>query len=320
LKKLLQFIFIIPVLFNATILLAGKPADTGSSLQKPFQNSHFLEVDSVMFHYRTWNDTVRRPKGKVVLIHGFCGSTFCFRKNYDTLAKSGYKVVAIDLPGFGYSARNARINQSQSNRARLIWELLKMIDQQDTTGWNIVGHSMGGGAAEAMALMEPERTRSLALVDGMVFIHNSELKGAFVTMSKTQPMKKILISFTKKSYFTYNNMSNKLKGVYGFRPDSSVVMGYLQPLLIDGTAESVVNILANAREITSLYADGLRKMPVLIIWGRNDRTIRLSTGKKLKRAVPTADLKIIPGARHMPMETHTSVFNNYLIGFLNSNN
>ena len=319
-KKLFLFLcFVSGILFTANSY-ASEPWTHRTSAQKPYPNSHFLIVDSIQFHYRTWNESLVHPKGKVVLIHGFCGSTFCFRRNYDTLIRSGYRVVAVDLPGFGYSDRNAKINQSQSNRAKLIWGLLKQIDGDDTTKWNILGHSMGGGTAEAMALMDPRRTQSLTLVDGMVFLHNTELTGAFVTMSKTEPMKKILVSLTEKGYLTYHNMKSKLKGAYGFIPDSSIVMGYLQPLLIEGTAESVVNILANAKEIRSLHADGLKKIPVLVIWGKKDRTIYPRTGKKLKRAIPSIDLKIIPGAHHMPMETHTSVFNSYLVEFLNHNN
>ena len=318
-KPLVSLLFIILFLVSLSAF-SGRPGSHRIPDLKPYPNSHFMLVDSISLHYRSWNDSLAHPKGKVVLIHGFCGSTFCFRNNYDTLIRSGYRVVAIDLPGFGYSDRNSKINQSQSNRARLIWGLLKQIDGKDTTRWNILGHSMGGGTAEAMALMEPKRTRTLTLVDGMVFIRNTELSGAFVTMSKTQPMKRILVSFTEKSYLTYDNMKKKLRGAYGVEPDSAIVMGYLQPLLIDGTAESVVNILANANEIQTLHASGLKNMPVLVIWGKKDRTIYLRTGKKLKRAVPSIDLKVIPGARHMPMETHTAIFNSYLVGFLNCNN
>jgi pimeloyl-ACP methyl ester carboxylesterase len=82
----------------------------------------------------------------------------------------------------------------------------------------------------------------------------------------------------------------------------------------------VINIYANAHEIRHLHADGLLDLPVLVIWGKKDRTIYLHNAKKLKRNVPTIDLKIIPDAHHAPMETHPQQFNELLLDFLNAHN
>ena len=288
--------------------------------ERPFPNSRFAVVDSLRIHYRIWNEADHHPRGKVLLIHGFCGSTFCWRYNCDTLAGAGYMVVAIDLPGFGYSDRSPKINQSQSNRARMIWELLASIDRQDTSAWNIVGHSMGGGTAEAVALVKPGRTKSLTIVDGMVFIKNSDVNVTIVGLVNHPLYKKLLLSYTEKSYLTFNNFRRELKGTYGFLPDTLTVRGYWEPLQIDGTAETVVNLLANSDEIQDLDAGGLSKLPVLVIWGKKDHTIRLRNGKKLKRAVPSIELKVIPDAYHIPMETHPGVFNRMLVEFLDKNN
>jgi pimeloyl-ACP methyl ester carboxylesterase len=286
----------------------------------PYENSHFDVVDSVKFHYRIWNEDVPHPKGKVILIHGFCGSTFCWRYNIDSLTASTYKVIAIDLPGFGYSERDSKLNQSQSNRGRLIWELLTKIDGADTAKWNIVGHSMGGGTAEALALMNPGRTKSLTILNGMIFLKNNNVNLRIVGLANHPVYKKILISYTKNQYLSFNNFRRELKSTYGFLPDTTTTMGYYAPLQIAGTAETIVNLLANSHEIQDLDAAGLAQFPVLVIWGKKDRTIRLRNGKKLKRAVPSIDLKVIPDARHMPRETHPAIVNAMLIDFLNKNN
>jgi len=287
---------------------------------KPFENSHFVRVDSITIHYRIWNEQALHPKGKVILIHGFCGSTFSWRNNFDTLVKAGYKVVAVDLPGFGYSMRSPRLNQSQSYRAYLIWGLLKTIDGADSSRWNIVGHSMGGGTAEAMALMKPEKTQSLTIVDGMIFITNDNILLPVEGLTNHPIYRRILLNYTEKSYLSFNKFRRELKSTYGFLPDTATVNGYLIPLLIDGTAETVVNILSNAREIQTFHASGLKRLPVLVIWGKKDHTIRLKNGKRLKRTVPSIELKVIPTAYHMPMETHVSVFNQLLVEFLDRNN
>jgi 2-hydroxy-6-oxonona-2,4-dienedioate hydrolase len=228
--------------------------------------------------------------------------------------------VAVDLPGFGYSDRSLRVNQSQTNRARLLLHLLDEIDQHDTAGWNIAGHSMGGGTAEAMALMRPERVRSLTIVDGMVFIKNGNMQGAFVTLSKNKQYNKIFSSMVEENIFTYNMIKRLFKKNYGYIPDSLVVEGYLKPLLIPGTAECVISVWSNSKEIIELKANGFDKIPILVIWGEKDKTINLSRGKRFVRNVPAATLKIIPDAYHDPMETHPGVFNDYFVGFLNQKN
>lgn len=287
---------------------------------KPYLNSHFTRVDSVEFHYRIWKDSLAAPKGKVVLIHGFMGSTFSWRENTDTLVKAGYKVIAVDLPGFGYSDRNPAINQSQSNRARLLWELLKVIDGGDTTRWNIVGHSMGGGTAEAMAVMHPERTSTLIIVDGMVFLKNENIQGAFVTLARNKQYNKAFSALVEKKVFTYGMIERLFKKNFGYQPDSSTVLGYLTPLLIEGSAESVLSVFSNAKEIMDLDVKELEKIPVFVIWGKNDKTIYLSKGKRFVKNVPSARLGIIDNCRHDPMETDPAGFNEYFIGFLNIHN
>jgi len=287
---------------------------------KPFINSHFITVDSANLHYRTWNETLKDPKGKIIFVHGFMGSTFSWRENTDTLEKSGYKIIAVDLPGFGYSGRDLKVNQSQSNRARLLWDLLAKLDNGDSSKWNLVGHSMGGGTVEAMALLRSERTKSLTIVDGMVFLKNENVQGAFVTATKNKQYNKVVSALVEKNVLTYNRVEKLFKKNYGYLPDSSVVMGYLTPLLIEGSAESVLSVFSNSKEIISLDIKELEKLPVLVIWGKKDRTIYLSRGKRFVKNVPSAELKIIPKSRHDPMETNPEEFNTLLLMFLNRYN
>ena len=286
---------------------------------QPYPNSHFETVDSVRFHYRIFEDSLPKTKGKVVLIHGFIGSTYCWRENYSALAEAGYTVVAIDLPGFGYSDRSLQINQSQSNRARLLWDLLSSIDKQDSTKWNLVGHSVGGGTAEAMALMHPEKTRSLTVVDGMLFIHNNTIEAQFTILARNKQYNKIMVAYMEKNLITFNAVRKAIKKNFRYEPDSTVVVNYLTPLMLEGTAESVMNVWAKAKEIASLDAKDLISLPVLVIWGDKDKTINLRTGKRFKKHVPNTELIVIPGAGHDPMETHPVQFNRILLEFLDKN-
>lgn len=306
------------ILYQAVLLLCTLtlPA-TGQTL--PYANSRFGTIDSILLHYRVWNDNYAPIKGKILLIHGFIGSSYCWRMNADALAAAGYKVITVDLPSFGYSSRSITFNQSQASRGKLIWKLLNHIDQGDTSRWHICGHSMGGGTAEAMALLRPDRTRSLTIVNGMVFLKNTHMESQFSILVRQKYYNRIMVNLIEKRVFTYRSVKNALRRNYRFEPDSTVVQNYLTPLLQEGTAASILNVWANAREDESLHADGLKNIPVLVIWGSKDRTIYLRTGKRFVRQVPHAQLLVIHKAGHSPMETHADVFNSLLIGFLGKN-
>jgi pimeloyl-ACP methyl ester carboxylesterase len=316
-KFLFAFFFLFSIIIQG---LAQQNAATVPVDQKPFPNSRFMQIDSVRLHYRTWEPQLSAPKGKVLLIHGFIGSTYCFRENVASLVNEGYEVVAVDLPGFGYSERNLQFNQSQSNRARVLWDFVTSFDGSDSTQWNIVGHSMGGGTAEAMALVQPKRIRSLTISDGMVFMRNKNVNGSFVVMTKIKESNKVLVDLTQKKVINFGMIRHLLKNLYGYKPDSAVVEGYLQPLLADGSAECILNVFANSKEVQHLHSDVLAELPVLVIWGKKDRTIRYMSAKPFIKAFPNIELKIIPEAYHSPMETHPQIFNSYLLDFLRKYN
>jgi 2-hydroxy-6-oxonona-2,4-dienedioate hydrolase len=295
---------------------SGKKENHLQVPSKPYENSHFLTVDSVQLHYRIWNDTIARPRGKVIFVHGFSGSTFSWRKNIEPLVKAGFRIVAVDLPSFGYSGRYPDLNQSNSNRARLVWLLLQEIDGSDTAGWNVVGHSMGGGVAEAMAILEPGRTRSLTIVDGMIFMKSSNMTSTVSAAGRNKYVNHFMVEMAEKNVITYKRIDKLLKSAYGRVPDSTEVMGYLTPLLIEGTADAAFGIWTHSREIEKMDVETLSTLPVLIIWGSKDKWISKGKGKRFHKALPNSEFKIISGAGHIPMETHTLEFNKILVEFL----
>ena len=296
------------------------PSPVPRTFKNPFRNSHLLEVDSVVLHYRVWTSSTRPAKGRVLFIHGFTGSTYSFRKNYDSLVNTGYDILAVDLPAFGYSDRGTWINHSESHRAILIWKLINFIYKSDTTRWNIIGHSMGGAVAEAVALMKPGRTKSLTLIDALFFKENNGLMSIAFSPSKNKQLKKFYVDYVGHYLLTYDRMAKLLESGYKKKPDSADVTGYMMPLRIPQTAEAIVSTFSNCREVIPLNSDSLRNIPVLVIWGSRDSWLPPRSAKMIRTYVPQAEIRIIKGAGHMPMETHPREFNDIILEFLNRNN
>ncbi len=144
-------------------------AENNQLAEKPFPKSQFLRVDNIKYHYRIWNPE-SKIKGKILLIHGFAGSTFTWRNNVKDLKNAGYQVIALDLPGFGYTERKTGLDHSQLKQAKRIWNFLNKLESEKLVAqnkkWHLVGHSYGGGTAAAIAYLNPAQVQSLILIAG----------------------------------------------------------------------------------------------------------------------------------------------------------
>ncbi|MFD3190317.1 alpha/beta fold hydrolase [Sedimentitalea sp. HM32M-2] len=97
----------------------------------------------------------------LVLIHGLSGQLQHFDYGLTDLLKDEFRVIAVDRPGCGYSERADDALADPSEQARMIGELLDALGIERPV---LVGHSLGGAVALAMALDRPDKTGALALL------------------------------------------------------------------------------------------------------------------------------------------------------------
>src|SRR2546430_14476728 len=97
----------------------------------------------------------------VVLIHGIGASLYAWRYALPPLVAAGYRVVAFDNRGFGFSDKPAH-GYHTADYTRLVVALL---DSLGISSAVLVGHSMGGAIVAEVALAHPDRVRGLVLVD-----------------------------------------------------------------------------------------------------------------------------------------------------------
>lgn len=305
--SLLMLLFTIP---NFLFLQENTPDSTF----KPFPESHYSNIDGSLIHYREWktdNDSVR---GDVVLIHGFSGSSFSWRKNIDTLIYSGYNVVAVDVAPFGFSSKAANVNHSVTSNAQKLWKLLGTLD---TGKWNLIGHSMGASIAGAMAALHPEKTNKLVFIDGVFksLVKNNKI-GLLNWLASRDAVKSLVEIIARKRYYNFDKFKELLSSAYACEPDTSDVLGYLAPFQIKGTAGAILD-MAKSKETVSVNDSNIIA-PLMIIWGDKDSWIPIEVGKKYMQYHSHATFSVIPGAGHCSMETHPKEFNSLLISFLNS--
>lgn len=122
------------------------------------QLGQIVPVDGGSIHYVEKGNAANPV---VVLIHGLSGQLQHFTYALvDNLARD-FHVLAVDRPGCGYSSRDAAGLAALPDQARMIHEFLEVKGVDNAV---LVGHSLGGAVALAMALDYPDETRALALL------------------------------------------------------------------------------------------------------------------------------------------------------------
>ncbi len=290
-NKLSQTLFFVYFVFTFSI--------SAQTNYKPFENSKFIYVNGVKYHYRLW-ETQTEKKGNVLFIHGFSGSSFSWRNNIDTIVSLGFNVVTVDVPPFGYSDHSTEIDYSSSEQCKRIWKLIEVLEKGE---WYLAGHSMGASIVGAMAAMHPEKTAGLIFVDGPYFgtritTWQEKFLDFFIS---SEIFRSLANDIGKVAFYNFDKFHDLLESAYSCPPDSIAVKGYLNPFLKNKEIAGAILKMSSATEKENI---GIPiGIPTLIIWGKKDKWIDISVGNKMKELYTNALYKVIDGAGHCSMET-----------------
>ncbi len=282
-----------------------------------FPDSKITSVDGLKIHYRYFPSLTDSLRGSVMLVHGFAGSTFSWRYITDTLQKSGYEIVAVDVPPFGYSDKSHKLNQSFTARATLLNNFIN--NTFPKRKWHLVGHSLGGGIVQTLAISAPKSVISVTLVDGLIFSHleTDALKAPWIIRSG---FNRGLLLITLKPVLVNRVMLKRfVASAYGRKPTKEETMGYLRPLKIKGTSRAILKSAACYRELFPVES-GIISVPVLAFWGDRDKWVPSGTYLPVVEKMPDVKIVFVKGAAHCPMETHPDEFIEVLMKFLTENN
>ena len=297
----------------------------------PYSGSGFMDLDGLSLHYRVFMPLDMVLRGKVLLIHGYLGSTYTWRNVQENLTAYGYMVVSVDLPSFGYSDRVDGECTMQGVVDRL-WALLREIDgrlresddEDEYKGsyarWNLTGHDLGAAVAESMAVDDANGVQSLTFVSGD---GEGPSEGALSYAMLYPPAGKWMSIYLRQFVFTEEGIRAFLQTAYRREPTDEEVYAHLFPLRISGTSDSVLHYL-NAPSIAATsgaerFAKGVAevadRVDVYAIWGEEDGAMA-ERMPGLAGRYPDVKLYAIPEAGHSPMETHHEEFIRILIAYL----
>jgi pimeloyl-ACP methyl ester carboxylesterase len=221
----------------------------------------------------------------VVLVHGFGGHTYHYRKLAPILAR-GHRVIAVDLKGFGYSERDASTGLSHAAQVEM---LVRLLDRLDVERAVFVGHSMGGAVVQRFAATYPHMADALVLA-ASVGGDERFSRRAMPPRLLMRPVLPVLGAFAasrllKASFYDASYLTPEVRDEY------------MRPARLKGSMDGLMSMIQQASQDREIDYR-LITMPVLLLNGAHDPVVPLSTAQRLRGRIPQARLVVIERAAH----------------------
>lgn len=299
-----------------------KPLDKNlNAVNYPFPVSFFHWVsqkEALEMAYMDINAT--EPNGKsVLLLHGKNFNSAYWETTVKALTQEGYRVIVPDQIGFGKSTKPSNYQYSFHQLAA---NTKAILDSLQINKINVVGHSMGGMLATRFALMYPELTEKLVLVNPIGLED-------YKTLTPYQPIDTAYLSELKNTVETYREYEKKSYYDNKWKPEYDRWLN----LLAGFTLHRDYPIVAWNAALTSdmvytqpvVYEFKNIKCPTLLIIGTRDRTaigkdraskemqpkmgLYNELGRKTHEAIPNSQLVELENVGHLP---HIEAFGRFI--------
>lgn len=229
----------------------------------------------------------------LVLVHGFAGDkdNWAF---YAPYLKGPYRLIFPDLPGFGDTRRNPALDHSGVKQAERLGEFLTALGIERC---HLGGNSMGGYIALLFALAHPARLRSLTLFNnaGVLGTEPSSLQEIVEANPDASPlvprspaeMRDLLAYVSYRPRFVPGQFLAMLHG--DMAPHLPLLDRIFAQLLDD-----MLHRPLNDRM-------GEVAVPTLIVWGRHDRLIDVTSAEVQHQGIAGSELVVFEDVGHIPM-------------------
>ena len=231
------------------------------------------------------------PKGTpLVLLHAL-GVNFTQWRHVAQLLAPQQRLIGIDLPGCGHSAKPRHKWQLTDMTAAVIG----LLDELGISRAMIGGHSFGGRVALELALRHPERVAGLLLLNSAGFIRYPKLLASVgKRLLKPQLIAPIMVAMSQPILGAIVAHPTSPSGEFvasvtdRFRPEFAWDFAYHACPLLPALLSDVIDELPKLQ------------LPTEVLWGRSDRLLRYRTVAPQLARLPQARIEVIDDCGHMP--------------------
>ena len=291
------------------LLLRPRDADWHKCRDVVFHSEHscFINVDGVRVHYQEAGD---EHAPAMILIHGFASSTLVWSKVFLKLADAGYRVIALDMLGYGYSAKPRKGEYTIAGQAKL---LMRLLDRLGIPRAIFVGSSYGGAVAATCALDYPDRVEKLILVGAVN--NNRPLAFTLMRLFGSPVFGDVVSPLLIGSRRLLRRRMKRVYDRHSWALDERRVDARHLPLRAAGTHRAIIRTV-RSWDAERISRDAhLIKQPALLLWGENDLDIPLADGERLHAQIPGSRLIVFLNCGHIPHEEYPEAFTKIVTDF-----
>ena len=257
----------------------------------------FVELPGARLHL------VERGGGPtLLLVHGLAGQLKHFTYGIVDQLAADYRVVAVDRPGSGYSVRMPGSSAALAAQADT---LAALIDTLQLGRPLVVGHSLGGAVALALAQRHPGRVAGLALVAPLTH-PVQEVAAVFRGLKIAKPWMRSLVAWTLAVPLSIAKRDEALGVIFGpeTAPSDFATRGggllALRPSHFVAACADMAAIPDDLPGMVPRYPT--MQLPVSILYGRGDGILNpVDQGEALAAKLPGAELSLVAGGHMLPI-------------------
>ncbi|MBE9079412.1 alpha/beta fold hydrolase [Romeria aff. gracilis LEGE 07310] len=254
-------------------------------------------------------DAGEAQQGTILLMHGIPTWGYLYHAVIPILVDSGYRVIAPDFLGHGWSDRRDRFDRSFQDQARMIVTLLSALELERV---DVVGHDTGGAVALILAIEHQEYVNRLVISNSVCYdrFDDDMLDFGHPLRWKPRPIAD-LVDALEDSFAA--GLSNPHRLTTEFR------RGIIAPW---ASEEGKLSLLRNASALnanqTMALVDrhGDISAQTLILWGMDDPWQKSEDGQQLAQEIPGARFQAIEGASHWVQQDAPEKFCAAVLDFL----
>tara|TARA_B110000046_G_scaffold177024_1_gene203348 strand:- start:287 stop:1267 length:981 start_codon:yes stop_codon:yes gene_type:complete len=263
------------------------------------EGAHFAELSDGFTYYKEEN--MNSEKGVIMLVHGFSVPSYIWNPTYQTLKNQGYRVIALDLYGRGFSD-----NPDTDYTDRLMAnQVLELLDYLNISQAHLVGLSNGGRIISQAAVLQPQLIQSLIYVSSNSFEDIEKTTDVSVSADEIDDfiLRYPEIALGQLDDFfdptQFPNWHKKYAALQQYK-------GFAQALI--STRKNHTTMDAIHQKINDL------NLPVYTIWGVADQVVIYADFKdKLQRLLPNRKEFFIEKSAHLPQMENETAFEKLLI-------
>jgi pimeloyl-ACP methyl ester carboxylesterase len=265
-------------------------------------HSRFLVIDHMMVHYR---DEGKGPT--ILLLHGAFSSLHTFNE-WNKILKNKYRVIRLDLMGFGLTGPNDNGDYSMENFIRVLKSFVQILELDQ---FHLGGSSLGGWLAWEFAYRFPQKVDKLILINAAGFLEEENIPlpfklaktPIFNQMIKYVVKKTIIEQFVKQVFFDSSKVNE------------AIINRYYDLFSREGNPEAFLKMASTVFSDDSGHLHHIHNK-TLIMWGREDMWIPVHNAYRFHKMLLHSKVKVYPEVGHIPMEEIPEISANDVIQFL----